>query len=45
MQDPFMFRMPLRKVPEKSLVIETMKAKAKKQNPEARRSHLCRPNG
>ena len=39
-QDPFMFRMPLWKGHEKSLAIETRKAKAKKENAEARRSQF-----
>ena len=37
--------MPLQKGHEKSLAIETRKAKAKKESTEARRSHICRPNG
>ena len=45
MQDPILFCVPVWKGHEKSLAIQTRKAKAKQSSSEARRSYLSRPNG
>ena len=45
MQDPNLFSMPVRKGHEKSLVIQTRKAKATESSSETRRRYLSRPNG